>query len=259
MATSGASIKLKRLRQRFGINAPKLAIRTHVAWYWQALAIIAIVAITLACAAWVYDAGRKMAGQQTENPAEEIRSLRNHVMELDSELTKLRTLAGTGESSLQMERAALKQLANQVKSLEGENAALREDLAFFEGLMPGAEANVNEAEAEAGLRIDHLRIEPTPLADEYRYRLLVINNAGRQTKSIRGNLELIVKVRLDGKDAMINVPSETGNEKQRFNFEIKHFHRLEGVFAVPHGASVLSVEARLLQDGVVRAKQSWTL
>ena len=41
MATSGASVKFKRLRQRFGISAPKLAIRTHVAWYWRALAIIA--------------------------------------------------------------------------------------------------------------------------------------------------------------------------------------------------------------------------
>ncbi len=259
MATSGAAIKLKRLRQRFGINAPKLAIKTHVAWYWQALAIIAIVAISFGCAVWIYEAGKKMAAHPTENPAEEIRSLRNHVMELDAELTKLRTLAGTGESSLQMERAALKQLANQVKALESENAALREDLAFFEGLMPGSEVSNGEAGAETGLRIDHLRIEPTPLADEYRYRLLVINNGGRQAKGIKGNLELIVKVRVGGKDAMITAPSETGNDAQRFNFEIKHFHRLEGIFSVPHGASVLSVEARLLQDGIVRAKQSWTL
>jgi hypothetical protein len=46
---------------------------------------------------------------------------------------------------------------------------------------------------------------------------------------------------------------------QKFNFEIKHFQRAEGVFSVPPGAVVKSVEARLLQDGVVRARQSVTI
>ena len=110
MATSGASVKFKRLRQRFGISAPKLAIRTHVAWYWRALAIIAILSVSLAFAAWIYDAGRRIAGFDSNESVREIQSLRNYVMELDTELTKLRSLAGSGESSLQIERATQRQL-----------------------------------------------------------------------------------------------------------------------------------------------------
>lgn len=250
MATSGAAVKLKRLRQRFGISAPKLAIRAHVAWYWRLLRVITILAVSLAAAAWIYDEGMRIAGFHSDRSSHEIQSLRDHVMELDAELTKLRSLAGTGESSLQIERATQRQLSWQVKILEAENAALKEDLAFFEGLMPAS-----DSVGEMAVRIDHLRIEPDGSADDYRYRMLVVNNAGRQAKELRGTLQLLVKVRLGDKDAILTFPSDTEQNPQRFRFEIKHFHRLEGVFSVPKGAIVNNVEARLLQDGMVRARQ----
>ena len=254
MATSSASVKLKRLRQRFGISAPKVAIRTHVAWYWRALAMIAVLSVSFALAAWIYDAGRRIAGFDSNESVREIQSLRNYVMEIDEELTKLRSLAGSGESSLQIERATQKQLSRQVKSLELENAALKQDLAFFEELMPTSDSG-----EETGIKIDRLRVESDGSPGEYRYRMLVVNNGGRQAKEIKGALQLLVKVQLGGKDAMITVPSDKDSNPQRFRFEIKHFHRLEGGFSVPDGAVIKSVEARLLQDGIVRAKQSATL
>jgi hypothetical protein len=254
MATSSASLRLKRLRQRFGISAPKVAIRTHVAWYWRALAMIGILSISLALAAWIFDAGRRIAGFDSNESVREIQALRNYVMEIDEELTKLRSLAGSGESSLQIERATQKQLSRQVKSLELENAALKQDLAFFEGLMPASGGG-----DETGIKIERLRVEPEGASGEYRYRMLVVNNGGRQAKEIKGSLQLIVKVQLNGKDAIINVPSDNDPNPQRFRFEIKHFHRLEGRFSVPDEALIKGVEERLLQEGVVRAKQSATL
>ena len=173
-------------------------------------------------------------------------------MELDAELIKLRSLAGTGDSSLLVEKETLKQLANQVKSLESENANLREDLAFFEGLLPG----VGD---DNGVRIGRLRIEPFGASGEYRYRLLVVNNGVRQSKGVKENLQFLVKVVQDGKDSMITVQPEREEKPLDFYLEIKHFHRLDGVFSIPKGMKVLSIEARLLQDGVVRAKRSISL
>ena len=254
MATSSTSVRFKRLRQRFGISAPKLAIRTHVAWYWRALGLIVILSLSLALAAWIYDAGRRIAGFHSDESIREIQALRNYVMELDRELTKLRSLAGSGESSLQMERATQRQLSAQVRLLEAENAVLKQDLAFFEGLMPASEVG-----GDAAAKIDHLRIDAQGTPGEYRYRMLVVNNGGRQNREFKGTLQLLVKVQQAGKDAIITLPSETEPNPQRFRFEIKHFHRLEGVFSVPVGAVIKSVEARLLQDGAVRARQSVTL
>lgn len=251
MATAGTSVKLKRLRQRFGISAPKLSIRTHVAWYWRVLAMVAVLSVSLAFAAWIYDAGRRIAGFHSGESDREIQSLRERVTSLDEELRKLRSIVGSSDSSLQIERATQQQLARQVKSLESENAGLKQDLSFFEALIPAS-----ESAGEVGVKISRLRIEPESLSGQYRYRMLLVHNGGRQAKEFRGTLQLLVKVQQAGKDVMITIPSEAEQGSQRFNFEIKHFQRTEGVFSVPAGAVVKTVEARLLQDGVVRARQS---
>ena len=253
MAASGPSIRLRRLRRRFGIGAPKLAIRTHVAWYWQVLALVSILSVSLSLAMWIYDSRRQAYGATNEDQVREIQTLRNHVMELDAELTKMRTLAGNGENSLQIERATQRQLSQQVRSLEAENAALKEDLAFFEGLTHLS------GEVQEGVRVERLRVEPAAVAGVYKYRLLVVNNSGRSLKSADVDLQFVVKTRQGGQDVVIVFPSGPGSATQPQALDVKNFHRVEGEFVVPSGAEVLSVEVKLLQDGRVRAKQSVTL
>lgn len=255
MATAAASVKIKRLRQRFGISAPRLSIRTHLAWYWRALAAVLVLSVFLAMALWIYEAGQRIAGFQSEASARELQSLRESVVRLDDELSRLRSLAGSGESSLQIERTAQQQMALQFKVLEAENAALKQDLAFFEGLIPASEAGGTDS----GLKINRLRIEPEGSVGQYRYRMLLVHNSGRQAKESRGALQLLVKVQQDGKDAMIIFPSESERSPQRFRFEIKSFQRVEGGFSVPPGAVLREVEVRVLQDGVMRARQSVAL
>ena len=61
-ADSRLAVTMRRLRSRFGISAPKVAVRTHIPWYWRVLATIAVLSISIALAGWVYDAVRKIAG-----------------------------------------------------------------------------------------------------------------------------------------------------------------------------------------------------
>lgn len=246
MAAPGAAVRIRRLRQRFGITAPRLAIRAHVAWYWRALLAVAVISVSLAAAAWIYDAGRKMAGYHAVEPVEELQSLRNYVMELDTELTKLRGLVGSGESSLQMERAAQRKLASQLRLLESENAALREDLAFYEGLLPGAPQTT-----ESGVRIDRLRVETAGAEGDFLYRLLVVVADQRRGGGFKGVLALRAMIVQNGKKATIDIPTQA-----KGSLEVKRFHRIEGAFAIPAGARLLGVEANLVQDGKVRATQS---
>lgn len=254
MAFAGVFVKLKRLRQRFGISAPKLAIKAHVAWYWRALASVAVLSVSFAAAAWVYDAGRRIAGFRSEESGREIEALRDKVIELNDELARLRAIAGSGESSLQIERTVQQQLALQVKTLEAENAALKQDLAFFEGLVPASGAT-----AEAGIKINRLHVEPENNGEQYRYRMLLVHSGARQIKEFKGALQLVVKVQHGGKDVMITIPPENEQNLQRFRLEIRHFQRIEGAFSVPAGGVVKAVEARVLSDGVVLARQSVTL
>lgn len=254
MAFAGSSVKFKRFRQRFGISAPKLAIKTHVAWYWRLLAITAVLSVSLAMAAWIYDAGRRIAGFHSEESGREIQLLKESIAKFEEELVKLRRIAGASESNLQIERAAQQQMASQVKVLEAENAGLKQDLAFFESLIPASEIS-----GDSGVRINRLRVDPEGAIGQYRYRMLLVHSGGLQAKELKGALQLLVKVQQAGKDVMIALPSESERNSPRFRFEIKHFQRIDGVFSVPAGAVVKSVEARVLQEGVVRARQLVTL
>ena len=245
------TMRLKRIRRRFGIGAPRVTIRSQIPWYGRwAIGLVALGVLLLVVGIGL---GFRVDGGRDAVAAEELRSLRSHVMELDAELTRLRGIAGAGESSIQIERATLRKLSQQVQLLESENALLKEDLAFFEGVLPSA------ANGEPGVRIDRFRVERGAKADEYHYKMLVINGSGAQAKEFRGNFELLVRLRQEGRESEIRFPGVGQVESSKYQVEVKGFHRIDGVFEVPLRAEVLSVEARLIQGGAIRARQSTML
>src|SRR4051812_18814316 len=123
---------IKRVRQRFGrrfgISAPRMTVRTHLSWYWRWLGMVVFAAVSLALAAWMYDAGRRFAGFDRSEFEEEVARLRSAVSRLEEETAKLRAVSNAGESRLKIEQSAQAQLAKQVKGLEEENRRLQEDL-----------------------------------------------------------------------------------------------------------------------------------
>jgi len=252
MPTTAAAVKLRRLRQRFGISAPKVAVRTHVPWYWRALLVAAVLAAAIAAARWIYDAGRSIAGFDKSTTSEEIATLHTRIGELDGELQTLRQLASSAESSLKMERSAQAQLAQQVRTLEADNAALKQDLAFFEGLIP------DRIDGEAGVKISRFRVDRDGGDGPYRYRMMVVHNPTKQQKDFRGDIQFSLLVRQGSKDVMIQLPPN-GTDRDRYRIEIRHFSRSEGELPVPPGALLKSVEVRIVQDGAVRARQSVNL
>ena len=126
--------RLRSLRNRWGISAPRLIVSPHVAWYWRALAVIAALTVSLVIAMWIYDAGRRFAGFDATTLENEVATLRARVAALEEEASALRGVAASSESRLQIEKSAQAQLVRQLKSVEAENVLLREDVAFFENL-----------------------------------------------------------------------------------------------------------------------------
>jgi hypothetical protein len=242
---------LKKFRQRFGISAPRMTVKTHVAWYWRMLGLIAVLSCSLAVAAWIYDAGRQFAGFDRSEAEQELSQLRERVGKMTQETAELRASVNASESKLQIERSAQTQLGRQVKALEDENARLKEDLAFFENLIP-SDTRDNP------LLINRFRAEPGALPGEYRYRLLLLQG-GRRDKPFQGSLQLLVTLQQDGKDAIITLPEEGAAQAYKISF--KYFQRVEGTFRVAPGARVKMVQVRVFENGFaqVRATQSFNL
>ncbi|MQM30395.1 MAG: hypothetical protein CRU78_07575 [Candidatus Accumulibacter phosphatis] len=72
-------------------------------------------------------------------------------------------------------------------------------------------------------------------------------------------LELLLAVRQEGKNVIINLPSKAEQGSANHRLEIKHHQRIEGLFSVPPGTTLKDVEARILQDGKLRTRRALTL
>jgi len=226
-------------------------VKTHVAWYWRMLGLVAVLSCSFALAAWIYDAGRRFAGFDRSEAEQELSQLRESVGRLTQETAGLRASVNASESKLQIERAAQTQLGRQVKVLEDENARLKEDLAFFENLIPSEHRDNT-------LLINRFRVEPGALPGEFRYRLLLLQG-GRRDKPFQGNLQLLVTLQQGGKDAIITLPEEGAAQAYKISF--KYFQRVEGTFRVAPGARVKTVQVRIFESGSTqaRATQSFNL
>jgi len=247
--------RLAKIRQRFGIAAPKVAVRSHVAWYWRWLGLMLLLACSAALAAWMYDAGRKFAGFDRGEAQQELAALRSEAATMREELDRLRASAAAADSRLSIERTALQKLAQQIRTMESDNARLREELAIFESMLSSTDARLAQ-----GLSIQRFKVEPDVLPGEYRYRLLLIAAVGRREKDFLGRVELLVSLSEAGKGAIITFP-EKSEEPGPFRLAFKHFHRVEGTFRVNPKARVEGVQVRVFETGVTpaRATRSVTL
>jgi hypothetical protein len=238
---------LRRLRSRLGISTPKMAVRTHVPWYWRILATIAVLSISFALAGWIYDAGRKIAGFDRRETEQEMAALRERVETLQKEAAKLQALANASESNLQIERTAQQQFIQQIKTLEIENSQLKEELAFFESLA---------SSDKAGVTISRLQVAPEGDQGQYRYRFLAATQGGKKDREFSGSIQLVIALQQDDKSATMILPPPRETGKQNFSISFKHFQRVDGTFEIPVEARVTRVEVRLMQGGITAASQT---
>ena len=236
--------RLSKLRQRFGIAAPRVSVRTHVPWYLRWLLLAILFAFSAALAAWIYDAGRRFAGFDRGEIEQELAKVRSDLAATRGELNSLRASANAADSRLSIERTSQQKLAQQIRSLEQDNARLREELAVFESML-SSEA----AAAAAPIGILRFKVEPESVAGEYRYRVLLRASAVRKGRDFAGRLELAVNMTEDGRSATIMIPDGADTSAPAFRFSFKHFQRIEGSFRVSPKAKVGAVQVRIFENG----------
>src|SRR5262249_7968924 len=143
-------MRFKLLRRRLTISAPRMAVRSALPWplRWAVAAIM--LGFCAAIALWAFEFGKSIAGLDT-GAKEELLRLRADSEKRREEPDTAQSVVTTSASLLTAEKAAQERLAAQVKSLEAENRALRDDLGFFERLIP---ASGGEGVAIRGLQAE---------------------------------------------------------------------------------------------------------
>ena len=153
---------------------------------------------------------------------------------------------------MQIEKTAQGQLVKQLKAVEAENARLREDVSFFEGL---AARGITDDK----LAVSRFKVEHDAMPGEYRYRVLV-TQGGPKDREFNGRLQFVVNMQLGGKDLAVVIP-EDKSEEAAYRLNFKRFFRAEGSFRVDPKATVRSVQVRVIEAGATQpsATLSYTL
>ncbi|HEX7644335.1 MAG TPA: DUF6776 family protein [Burkholderiaceae bacterium] len=226
-----------------------MTIKTQLPWPLRAAGILLFLAVCVAVLKFGYEEGR-LPGLSGGVSRVQVEQLREQVEKLTAERDQYSTTANSAETKQNMDKSEQAQLELQVKSLEGENLKLKEDLAFFESLLP-ADNN------SFGVSIRRMKAE-TVAPNQLHYQLLIMQG-GKVDHDFAGNLQLTVTVVQAGKNVMIVFPEQNTTEPDKYKLTFKHYQRAEGVLTLPEGAVAKAVQARVLDKGQIRAQLSMNL
>ena len=235
-------MRFKLLRRRLTISAPRMKVRSAMPWPLQWAGAAIVLGFCGAISLWAFELGKDIAGVD-DAAKEELVRLREDVANLRQERDRIQSILNTSGSAITVERAAQERLASQIRVLETENRSLREDLGFFEKLMP---ASGTEAVAIRGLHAEVLS------GTQLKWQVLVLQPV-KNAPEFRGKLELSLSGTLDGKPWMMPLPG--GAQPLQF----RQYRRVEGMVDLPPQAVVKNVSARVVEGSVSRAVQNVSL
>ena len=235
-------MRFKLLRRRLTISAPRMAVRSAMPWPLRWAGVAIVLGFCGAISLWACEFGKDIAGLDT-GAKEELIRLRADASKVREERDKLQSIMNTSGSLITAEKAAQERMAQQIKSLETENRALRADLGFFEKLMP---ASGTEAVAIRGLQAEVLS------GTQLKWQVLVIQPV-KNASEFRGKLELSFSGTLEGKPWMMQLPGGA------MPLQFRQYRRVEGMVDLPPQAVVKNVSAKVLEGAVSRAVQNVSL
>lgn len=237
-------MRLKLLRRRLSISAPRMIVRSHLPWPLRWAVAALMLGFSAALALWAFEFGKSIAGLDRDAKLE-LANLRSEVVRLKSEREQAVSVANTAESLLKAEKAAQDRLAQQVRQIESENMSLKADLGFFERLLPTG--------ADDGLSIRGLQVQVQE-SGQLRFQLLVMQSGPKGQPEFSGRYAFTLMGTLDGKPWVYPVPGGP------HALQLKQYARVEGVIDLPPSAVVKTVQVKLTDAaGAVKASQTATL
>jgi hypothetical protein len=230
-------------RRSSGISARRVAVRPDVPWYWRLLQLAGGAAAAVALA-W----GLLLLGGRSNesNPQAEVGGVHEALRTQSAEVAELRAKLAQADRQLQIDRAAAADLVKQVKSLSFENAQLKEDLAFFQSLT-SAGRDVNGGR-EGSISVNRFRLQPQPVAGEYRYQMLLVQS-GQRVREFQGKLQFVLDVQQAGRRTVLLLPPDSDAETRDYRLDFRFFQRVEGSFKLEPGTVLKGLQVRVFENG----------
>ena len=239
-------MRLRLFLRRLTVSAPRMSVRSALPWPFRWALVAIVFGFCAAIGLWAFEFGKDIAGldhdtkDELEKARTELAQLHSQLGSLKAERDKAQSIANTSETLITSEQVAQERLASQNRQLEDEIQRLRDDLGFFEKLIPAAGAD--------GIAIRALQAEFHE-GREIKWQVLVIQ-ARKNAPEFSGMLELAFTGLQNGRPWSAALPGGAQVLK------LKQYGRVEGVFQVPPQTVVKAVTARVLEGALTKAVQS---
>ena len=246
-------MRLRLILRRLTVSAPRMAVRSALPWPFRWALVAIVCGFCAAIGLWAFEFGKDIAGLDQGSKGElrktqlELSALREEMLTLKDTRDKAQSIANTAETLLTSEKVAQQKLSARNKQLEDEILALRDDLGFFEKLIPTAGLTAGAP----GLLIRGLQAELRN-GREIKWQVLVIQSA-KNAPEFNGRLEVTFAGIQNGKPWSALLPGGAQPLK------LKQYGRLQGVFELPPQVLIKSVTAKVLEGTTAKATQSINL
>jgi hypothetical protein len=222
----------RRLRGHFGTTAKKVVLRPSQPWYSQLLVVGLLVLFGYLVGYWQY------SGVDYDTLMRNLNGLLR-----DNQTLEAKTVYR--ERQLQVERAAQRSLTEEIAALQDETMRLKEELAFYRGIL-------SENAASGELKLHSFKLNKGKSQNQYEYHVLLIQS-GRHDKWAQGKLMLNLKGMKDGEP--VTLPLRNGQDligPVKINF--KYYQRINGQFTLADVLEEMSVELTLTESGARQPK-----
>ena len=235
-------MKFRLFRRRLTLSSSRMVVRNALPWPLRWIAGAVVLGFSAAIALWAFEFGKGITGLDS-HAKDELNLLRQEVISLHSDRDKAQSIANTSGSLMTAEKAAQEKMMSQIRQLELDNSSLRDDLGFFEKLLPAGSAEV------ASIR----SLQAESLSEsQLKWQVLVIQPV-KNAQSFNGKLDLTLSGTQGGKPWTMSLPG--GSQVLQF----KQYRRVEGVLDLPPQAVVKTITAKVIEGSAVRSVQTFKL
>ncbi len=239
-------MRLRLLRRRLTISAPRMSVRSALPWPFRWAVLALVFGFCAAIGLWAFEFGKEIAGLDG-GAKEDLAQARIELTTLRAELAtavvareKAQTIADTAGTLVVAEKAATSGLMSQNRQLDADNRKLKDDLGFFEKLIPAAGG---EGIAVRGLQAEVLD------GRHVKWQVVVMQSQ-KNPPEFNGRLEVSFSGVSNGKPWVATMPG--GAQELKF----RQYGRTEGVFELPAQTTVKIVSVKVVEGASVKASQS---
>lgn len=201
--------------------------------------VIAVSLVALILGAFEF--GRQRGGYDAMEASQLQNSLQREIETLNKLNRELRERIALLERSSDIDREAREQVQANLTAMQDEVLELREELAFYRGI-------VSPADAQAGLRIQAFTLSPGPDAELFHYRLVLIQ-AIKHDRRASGEVNVVVHGVRDGEPASLSLADLGEGNSGSMEYSFKYFQDFEGDIRLPPGFSPARVEISVRPRG----------